>query len=229
MDFKEAYDAQLFQSPQMSLIKRFSLKKELFQPILRDACLLENIELFLNPLFSGHPDKIYNINKSLELQKPIRKKAKEETAEVISFDEEEWEEEKKRKIAVKKERYEKSLSVLIDYCMQNNGEVSLEKIAHSITDEEKKKLIPDTGTFKEIIVELLKEREINLDKIREEQKNYIVEESEEFRLGDTLFHLLGDTGVRLVEAERIEDGSEISFVHEEKRIVCSNIRISMQI
>ena len=43
MDFKTVYDEQLFQITQMSLIKRFDLRKELYQPILEDASRLTNI------------------------------------------------------------------------------------------------------------------------------------------------------------------------------------------
>lgn len=46
------------------------------------------------PLLNQEVDKAYNINKSVEIQKPIRSKLKDEDEEVLEFDNEQWQEEK---------------------------------------------------------------------------------------------------------------------------------------
>ena len=73
-DLKEVYTKELEALAQMSLIKRFSLRTELYDKILENPKHLENIEYFLRPLFNRDVEKTYNINKAFELQKPVRKK-----------------------------------------------------------------------------------------------------------------------------------------------------------
>ena len=60
---------------------------------------LENLDILFRPLFHQEPGKIYNLNKCLELQRPVRKKKTEEETEILDFDEDDWKEElvKKKK------------------------------------------------------------------------------------------------------------------------------------
>lgn len=228
MDFKTVYDEQLFQITQMSLIKRFDLRKELYQPILEDASRLTNIEIFLNPLLSNEPDRIYNLNKALEYQKPVRKNGGEDT-EVISFDEEVWEEERKERIAKKQALYDGILGTLLGAVMQNGGNVSLEQLMQVISDEQKQKMTADIGALKTVVVELLREKCVDIDRLRKEHRDYILEENEEFHLGESLFRLFGDSEVSRITAERIEDGKEVVLCRQEngRRVVCSNVNIAI--
>lgn len=228
MDFKTVYDEQLFQITQMSLIKRFDLRKELYQPILEDASRLTNIEIFLNPLLSNEPDRIYNLNKALEYQKPVRKNGGEDT-EVISFDEEVWEEERKERIAKKQALYDGILGTLFGAVMQNGGNVSLEQLMQVISDEQKQKMTADIGALKTVVVELLREKCVDIDRLRKERRDYILEENEEFHLGESLFRLFGDSEVSRITAERIEDGKEVVLCRQEngRRVVCSNVNIAI--
>lgn len=228
MDFKTVYDEQLFQITQMSLIKRFDLRKELYQPILEDASRLTNIEIFLNPLLSNEPDRIYNLGKALEYQKPVRKNGGEDT-EVISFDEEAWEEERKERIAKKQALYDGILGTLLGAVMRNGGNISLEQLMQSISDEQKEKMTADIGALKTVVVELLREKCVDIDRLRKERRDYILEENEEFHLGESLLRLFGDSEVSRITAERIEDGKEVVLCRQEngRRIVCSNINIAI--
>lgn len=228
MDFKTVYDEQLFQITQMSLIKRFDLRKELYQPILEDASRLTNIEIFLNPLLSNEPDRIYNPGKALEYQKPVRKNGGEDT-EVISFDEEAWEEERKERIAKKQALYDGILSTLLGAVMQNGGNISLEQLMQSISDEQKEKMTADIGALKTVVVELLREKCVDIERLKKERRDYILEENEEFHLGESLLRLFGDLEVSRIVAERIEDGKEVVLCRQEngRRIVCSNVNIEI--
>lgn len=228
MDFKTVYDEQLFQITQMSLIKRFDLRKELYQPILEDAARLMNIEIFLNPLLSNEPERIYNLNKALEYQKPIRKK--EEDTEVISFDEEAWEEERKERIAKRQALYDGILGTLLGAVMENGGDISIEQLIQGISDEEKEKMVADTGALKNVMVELLREKCVDLNRLRKERREYISEENEEFHLGESLLRLFGDSEVSHITVERIEDGKEVVLCRNEngRRIVCSNVNIRLE-
>lgn len=228
MDFKTVYDEQLFQITQMSLIKRFDLRKELYQPILEDASRLTNIEIFLNPLLSNEPDRIYNLNKALEYQKPVRKNGGEDT-EVISFDEEDWEEERKERIAKKQALYDGILGTLLGAVMQNGGNISLEQLMQSISEEQKQKMTADIGALKTVVVELLREKCVDIERLKKERRDYILEENEEFHLGESLLRLFGDSEVSRITAERIEDGKEVVLCRQEngRRIVCSNVNIAI--
>ena len=92
-DLKSLYTKELEQLSQMSFIRRFSLQNELYEKILENPRGLERMEIFLRPLFSNTPEKIYNLKKATELQKPIRKKEVEELGEVMEFGDEAWMEE----------------------------------------------------------------------------------------------------------------------------------------
>jgi len=97
-DLKLLYTKELEQLSQMSLIRRFSLRNDLYEKILERPEGLGRMEIFLRPLFGNAPEKIYNLKKCTELQRPIRKKEAEESGEVMEFGEEAWmEEEEKRR------------------------------------------------------------------------------------------------------------------------------------
>lgn len=70
----------------MSLIRRFSLRTEVYDKLLGTPSALENLDYFLRPLFNQKPSKIYNLNKAVELQRPVRKKEEEETADVAGLE-----------------------------------------------------------------------------------------------------------------------------------------------
>ena len=82
-DLKILYEKELELLSQMSLIQRFSLRTDLYDKVLLDASGLDNIDIFLRPLFHQAPDKIYNLQKATQLQRPIRKKQQEEEEEVL--------------------------------------------------------------------------------------------------------------------------------------------------
>lgn len=235
LDFKAVYDSQLYEITQMSLIRRFNLRNELYSKVMEDASLLENIEYFLNPLFNRDVDKIYNINKSLEIQKPARKHQNGDVGEILDFDEEEWEEQRREKIRIKLKKYTDSTNIIIKHTLPE-GEISLETLLKQVSDEERSTLFPSIDIFKEIIVEMLKEKEVDLENIRNFRKEYIYEEPSDFELGDTIFSLLSDTDVKKFKAGRIEDGKSIDLgiiedeeTGEQKRIICSNVYFRVEV
>lgn len=93
---KALYTKELEELAQMSLIKRFSLRTELYDEILKNPKALMNLDYFLRPLFNQEAGKIYNLNKALELQKPVRKNQEKETEEQMDFDDEDWMREQER-------------------------------------------------------------------------------------------------------------------------------------
>ena len=242
-DLKSLYTRELEQLSQMSYIRRFSIRNDLYEKILEHPEGLERLEVFLRPLFGNTPDKIYNLNKAVELQKPVRKNEVEASEEIMEFGDEVWMEEEERRQKEKLAKYEKSLGCLLEKAMTSKqGEVSLEEMKTGIEEGniDVEELIPNVQIFKEIMVELLKSREIEIRKLKEERREYISEFSGGFRLNEMILSLVEDAGwnairqIRKIEIYRMEDGKVITFENVEdgtgnrKNICCSNVLIRVR-
>lgn len=242
-DLKSLYTRELEQLSQMSYIRRFSIRNDLYEKILEHPEGLERLEVFLRPLFGNTPDKIYNLNKAVELQKPVHKNEAEASEEIMEFGDEVWMEEEERRQKEKLAKYEKSLGCLLEKAMTSKqGEVSLEEMKTGIEEGniDVEELIPNVQIFKEIMVELLKSREIEIRKLKEERREYISEFSGGFRLNEMILSLVEDAGwnairqIRKIEIYRMEDGKVITFENVEdgtgnrKNICCSNVLIRVR-
>lgn len=238
-DLKSLYTRELEQLSQMSFIRRFSIRNELYEKVLEQPQALSQMEIFLRPLFGNAPDKIYNLNKSTELQRPVRRKEPEEVDEMMEFGDDAWMEEEERRQQEKLAKYEGSLRYLLREAVQSEqGEISLEEIKEKTEAEPEgvPELIPNVQIFKEIMVELLKSREIDIKQLQEERRTYISEFSGGFHLNEMLLTLSDEIRpqIRKIEIYRIEDGKVIAFENAEdeagnrKRICCSNVLIRVQ-
>ncbi len=241
-DLKALYTKELEQLSQMSFIRRFSLRSDLYEKILERPEGLERMEIFLRPLFGNEPDKIYNLKKSTELQRPLRKKGEDEAGAVMEFGDERWMEEEERRRRQKLAQYEDCVLFLLRRALEAKaGEVSLEEIRRAMDGEEAGEsfsaLLPSVQIFKEVMVELLRGREIDVEVLREERRNFIGESSGGFQLNETLLNLIDAHGlpVRKVTVYRIEDGKVISFENVpyeggvRKNICCSNVLLRVTV
>lgn len=227
-DLKALYTKELEQLTQMSLIKRFSLRTELYDKILENPEGLERLELFLRPLFRRETEKIYNLNKAFQLQRPVRKREEENGEEILDFDEDLWQEEQEKKQREKLKRYEKSLGCILQYASET-GEITLQKLQEQITLEEQEALIPTVDIFKEIMVELIRSREIDIQKLRKEKSEFIQDKPGEFQLNEMLLQLAEtdpqEHKIVRVETYRLLDDQNVAFMVKEKCIRCSNVLI----
>lgn len=235
-DLKAVYTKELEALSQMSLIKRFSLRTELYDKILENPRTLENLDYFLRPLFNQELEKVYNLNKAFELQKPVRKKEEKDSTEQIDFDEEEWLKEQERLRKEKLGRYEESLGYLIKMA-DEEGEISLKEIREKLgsDDEAKGRLIPNVEIFKEIMVELIKNREIDIAALQKERSEYIQDKPVEFQLNEMILSLMEadphNQDIIRIETYRLEEEEPVVFENvrsengEIKRIRCSNVMI----
>jgi hypothetical protein len=233
-DLKSLYTRELEQLSQMFMIRRFSFRSELYDKILEHPDALESMDSFLRPLFNQDPEKIYNLNKAFQLQRPVRKKDETDTAEAFDFDEDTWQKEKEQKIREKLKKYEDSLNCLLKYGVEK-GEITLREIREQTAEDENAYgcLIPNVEIFKEIMVELIKNREIDLAALKKERREYIQDNPEEFQLNDMLLRLAeADSGygiIQKLEIYRMEEDEPIIFtgVFDEngiqKNIRCSNV------
>lgn len=239
-DLKALYTRELEQLSQMSLIRRFPLRTGLYDRILENAGALAEVEYFLRPLFNRDGEKIYNLNKAFQYQRLSKKNEEADTEEALDFDEEAWQAERERIQREKIKRYRKSLSCLIEKASEK-GEISLQELGGSLTLEEKEKLIPNVEIFKEIMVELIRNREIDIRKLRKERSQFIQDSPGEFQINDMLLQLADEEQeerrkkdmqpILKIETYRIDDGSTVVFHSvenergEQKDILCSNVLI----
>ena len=239
-DLKLLYDRELQSLAQLSLIQRFSIRTELYDKVLENPQTLENLDIFLRPLFHQEIPKIYNLNKSMELQRPIRKKVEEDTDELLDFDEEQWQEELERKKKEKLKRYEDSLAFIIDAALKK-GSLTLVELKDILQqdDQAQKVCIPTIDVFKEIMVELIRNREISIETLRKEKSEYIMEQANDFQLNDMLLGLTEDSAsrrkIKQIFVERLGDGAVVEFEHvrdelgNEKTIRCTNVIITLEL
>lgn len=238
-DLKSLYTKELEQLSQMSFIRRFSIRNELYDKILEKPQGLSLIEGFLRPLFLNTPDKIYNLNRAAELQRPIRKKELDETGEMMEFGDDAWMEEEERRQKEKLLKYEVSLNFLLKKALEaEQGEISLEQIKTDLDSDNAgfAELIPNVQIFKEVMVELIRGREIEIQKLKEERRDFISEFSGGFQLNEMLLSLTEHIRptIQKIEIYRIEDGKVITFenVSDEagnrKSIRCSNVLIRVR-
>lgn len=231
-ELKSLYTKELEDLSQMTLIKRFNLRNELYDKILENPSYLQNIEYLIRPLLNREVNKTYNINKSVEIQKPIRTKSKDEDEEVLEFDEDKWQAEK---IAKQKEKlilYNSSLMVILNFAKQNRG-ISLKNLKEKL-DGDYSELIPNVEIFKEIVIELLRNADIDIEELKKERSEHIVERSTlEFQLNESILDLMDNypylEDINKISTYRIDDKEPVIFENvnsatgKSKRIYCSNI------
>ena len=238
-DLKALYTKELEQLSQLSLIKRFSFRTEFYDKVLEDASALENLDYFLRPLFCQDIDKIYNLNKAFQLQKPVRKREEQDSEEVLDFDEDAWQKEQEELRKIKMKKYEDSLDCIFRYASEN-GEISLKQLQEKTKDhEDRDRLIPCVEIFKEIMVELIRNREIDIEALQKERSAFIQEKSGEFQLNDMILQLVDEhkeyADMAGIETYRIPGDSVVVFenvLDEEgrtKSIRCSNVLVRILI
>lgn len=237
-DLKALYTRELEQLSQMSLIKRFPLRAKLYDKILENPAALAHLDYFFRPLFNQDGEKSYNLNKAFQLQRLNRKRQEADSGETLDFNEELWHQEKEQRRREKLKRYEGSLRCLLSYVMEK-GEVTLKEIGERLAAEGEEGgekincLIPNVEVFKEIMVELIKNREIDLDALQKERSQFIQDKPEEFQLNDMLLTLAeGDgslKGIRKLEVYRTGSGEAVVFAGvraedgTKKQIRCSDV------
>ena len=238
LDLKALYTRELEDLTRMSLIRRFSLRTELYDRLLENPAALEELEYFLRPLFNQDAEKVYNLNKAFQLQRPVRRQAEEDIQEQIDFDEEAWEQEQERLRMEKLKRYKQSLTGLLEQAVRTEkGEITLEQVEEQIREDMEvcDRLIPNVEIFKEIMVELIKNREVELDVLRKERSQFIQDRQGEFQINEMLLQLTEENpefaDIRQIRVERLEKGGTVTFAGirnengERKDIRCSNVRI----
>lgn len=237
-DLKILYTEELERLSQARLIQRFSMRRDLYDKVLKQADTLENMDMFLRPLFNRNPEKIYNLNKAFSYEKSVNAGMEKDTEEEMDFDEEAFRREKEEKLQKKLLVYEKSLQYLLEKASVT-GEVSLGQLKDrlDIYPEEKEIFIPNVDVFKEIMVELIRNRTIDIATLKKERREYIQEQPDGFQLNEMILKLveeqLENNDITSIEVERLENEEAITFSeikdeeNRRKTIRCSNVLIRL--
>lgn len=235
-DLKILYTEELERLSQARLIQRFSMRRDLYDKVLKQADTLENMDMFLRPLFNRNPEKIYNLNKAFSYEKSVNAGMEKDTEEEVDFDEEAFRREKEEKLQKKLLVYEKSLQYLLEKASVT-GEVSLGQLKDrlDIYPEEKEIFIPNVDVFKEIMVELIRNRTIDIATLKKERREYIQEQPDGFQLNEMILKLVEEqpenNDITSIEVERLENEETITFSeikdeeNRRKTIRCSNVLI----
>ncbi|MDE6920526.1 MAG: hypothetical protein K2P89_11595, partial [Lachnospiraceae bacterium] len=97
--------------------------------------------------------------------------------------------------------------------------------------------------FKEIMVELIRNREIVMDTLRREKSEFITEQANDFQLNDMLLGLTEKGAknfeqrkrIQKIRTERSEDGAVVTFegvkdgLGAERTIRCTNVVITLEL
>lgn len=237
-DLKILYTEELERLSQARLIQRFSMRRDLYDKVLKQADTLENMDMFLRPLFNRNPEKIYNLNKVFSYEKSVNAEMEKDTEEEVDFDEEAFRREKEEKLQKKLLVYEKSLQYLLEKASVT-GEVSLGQLKDrlDIYPEEKEIFIPNVDVFKEIMVELIRNRTIDIATLKKERREYIQEQPDGFQLNEMILKLVEEqpenNDITSIEVERLENEEAITFSeikdeeNRRKTIRCSNVLIRL--
>lgn len=237
-DLKILYTEELERLSQARLIQRFSMRRDFYDKVLKQADTLENMDMFLRPLFNRNPEKIYNLNKAFSYEKSVNAGTEKDTEEEVDFDEEAFRREKEEKLQKKLCVYEKSLQYLLEKA-SITGEVSLGQLKDrlDIYPEEKEVFIPNVDVFKEIMVELIRNRTIDIATLKKERREYIQEQPDGFQLNEMILKLVEEqpenNDIAKIEVERLENEEAITFSeikdeeNRRKTIRCSNVLIRL--
>lgn len=235
-DLKILYTEELERLSQARLIQRFSMRRDLYDKVLKQADTLKNMDMFLRPLFNRNPEKIYNLNKAFSYEKSVNAGMEKDTEEEVDFDKEAFRREKEEKLQKKLLVYEKSLQYLLEKASVT-GEVSLGQLKDrlDIYPEEKEIFIPNVDVFKEIMVELIRNRTIDIATLKKERREYIQEQPDGFQLNEMILKLVEEqpenNDITSIEVERLENEEAITFSeikdeeNRRKTIRCSNVLI----
>lgn len=236
-DLKMAYTDELEALSQMSMISRFSISRELYEKVLENPGVLDDMDYFLRPLFNRDIVKVYNINKAFELQKNVKKKDEEDLVELVDFDEDDWYEQREKERIQRLKKYEKSLFYILENADCEMG-TTLGKIKENAENAGMKEtLIPTLEIFREIMIELIKNQVVDVFELKKERSEHIKDTSLDFQMNEMILQILDklpqSENVARVETYRTNNDEKIMFESvmsedgRRKNIICSNVEIRL--
>ena len=230
-DLKKLYDEELENYSNMTLVQRFPFRSDVYDVILRDASLLENIDKIFNPLFCGQMSKIFNPEKMLEYQKKIKKSSGNDEDIELDFDEEEFNREKEQRRLERMKKYEACIGVILDQLIKKE-KFTLQDLSENCDQETWEKLFPTAEIFREVIIEFLTAGTIDIPELQKEQTDYLLNASDGFVLNEMLLGLMENKRFRKIGkiyTFPMEDSAHVYFQNiidesgNKRNFKCSNV------
>ena len=121
--------------------------------------------------------------------------------------------------------------------VSENNSLTLKELEIRIGDDEDAKAvcIPSIDIFKELMVELIKSKEIKIDELKKERSEFIVETSNEFQLQEMILQMIDNNkkfrDVKVIRVRKIAGAQPVAFGKvmddngNEKTIRCSDVEI----
>ena len=139
-----AYEDALNNAMLIGLTKRFDFNETIIEPIKNNIQLLENIECILRPLLSVNMPKYFNLFTAFEEQQIVKEDLEIGSKELEVIEDTTYVDNKELDAKELNGRYFKSLQLILDHCMENNGEsVELRELYNSLTISQRKYFIED--------------------------------------------------------------------------------------
>jgi len=222
----------------MVLIKRVNINNDIYEHILDDVSKLENMNIFLSPLFKPGLNKHYNINKAVQYQKVIKSNNDEEDTVII--DDEEFNRRKEEEIRRKLLLYESCVAFILTEAAENK-EVTLSQIRDKISEDAEKinELIPTVEIFREVVIELLKSKTINVRELTEEINSVVsYNKSSDFQLNETILNVIRErkklSKIKCIHVNKCDSREKVVF-HElksergiVKTVKCTDLKIKLE-
>lgn len=240
-DFKVAYSNALLDMTAFSVIKRINMRKDLYEPIIKEFSKIDALPRILRPLFISSLPKSYNLTKAVAKQRVI-KYQEDVSEEILDFDEVSYREEQERKLRIKSQKYKGVLElVLLSLIQSGNYQVTLEEIInYSINTPNMKRLVPSIEIFREVMIELLKVGFIDVKKLHNEAKKSINSSlTETFELSRSLLELIDENktfkNIKFISIFKDVSNKMLKIYGAKtedgliKTVQCSNIIFSLEI
>ena len=130
--------------------------------------------------------------------------------------------------------YKKSMALILSYAT-NEGGITLQDLKSQLNEDSLKQLIPSIEIFKEIMIELLQAKEIDLSAWKKERAENFMDQSFEFQLSTCLLDVIEENhtyhSLTKVQIYRSQEESTVTFEGavdtegRQKTIRCSNVLI----
>lgn len=238
-DLNFLYAEALENMASLGTVQRFSLRTEVFDPIMRDIRVLDKIDYFLRPLFNKKIDKDLNMHKMLVPQRGRGRWEDEPDTEIMDFDQEAWEQEQERKRQARNRLYQDSIACIIKAAYPN-GHITLSELSPLLEERiiVKEAMIPTLGIFKEIMIELIRREQIDIALLRQERQSFIQEEGDNFSLSRCILKVLDENPqwqhidkiyiVKLPIKEPVVFEDILTEQGRRCKILCSEVNITLE-
>ncbi len=238
-DLKNVFSQELEEMAKMVLIKRININSDIYEHVLDNISGLENINLFLAPLFKPRMNKKYNINKCVRYQKVIRD-IDDSEAQIMIIDDEEFNRQREEELKKKLLKYETCVEDIL-LRVSESGETTLSKMKEDIGNDEEKinRLIPSVEIFREVIIEFLKSRVINVRELMDEMDSIVsYNKSSEFQLNETVLRIVEESKklskIKYIYVNKCGDDDKVIF-HElksergiVKTVICTDLKFKIE-